>query len=119
MGRPPRHPALIHALGARAAIRSDWDRVLEADLERAEVATRGYMLTADAPPRVTARSLFLRTEAYARRWASEELLDHWDEHPRTSWAAYECQVQDEHLRGHAWGEAIDIWEDQQWTTPDA
>lgn len=109
-GRAPRVGVLRAALQVRARVRGDWDRVLEHQLEAAEQATRGYMLARDAPARVTPRSLFLRTEAYARRWASEELLDYWDEHPRTPWHVYEREALAceglEHLAGHAWGDAL-------------
>lgn len=111
-GRAPRLGVLRVALQVRARVRGDWDRVLEHQLEAAEQATRGYMLARDAPARVTARSLFLRTEAYAQRWASEELKDYWAEHPRTPWHAYERTVLEAedmgHLIGHHWSRAIRV-----------
>ncbi|HUY45610.1 MAG TPA: hypothetical protein VMV92_07770 [Streptosporangiaceae bacterium] len=54
----------------------------------AENATRGYMLNkAGKRADIDERSLFTGPESRARRYASEELLNHWQSHPRPT-AAY-------------------------------
>jgi hypothetical protein len=55
---------------------------------QAESATRGNMLNkAGRAAGVDERSLFTGPESRARRYASEELLNHWQSHPRPT-AAY-------------------------------
>jgi hypothetical protein len=54
----------------------------------AEAATRGTMLNkAGKAADIDERSLFTGPESRARRYASEELLNHWQSHPRPT-AAY-------------------------------
>jgi hypothetical protein len=54
----------------------------------AESATRGNMLNkAGRAADIDERSLFTGPESRARRYASEELLNHWQSHPRPT-AAY-------------------------------
>jgi hypothetical protein len=54
----------------------------------AEAATRGNMLNRKGRAAdIDERSLFTGSEAVARRYASEELLNHWQSHPRPT-AAY-------------------------------
>lgn len=56
--------------------------------EEAEKATRGNMLNkAGRSAGIDERSLFTGPESRARRYASEELLNHWQSHPRPT-AAY-------------------------------
>ena len=113
MGRAPREGMLRHALAVRAQLRAEWELVLEAELQAADDACRGYLVRADAPDRVTPRSLFLRTEAYAMRWATDELLDYWQTRPRTPWHRYEAARLDDdgwYLAGHYWGHALKLAE---------
>jgi hypothetical protein len=54
----------------------------------AEAATRGVMLNKTGKAAgIDERSLFTGPESRARRYASEELLNHWQSHPRPT-AAY-------------------------------
>jgi hypothetical protein len=58
----------------------------------AENATRGNMLNkAGRAAGIDERSLFTGPEARARRYASEELLNHWQSHPRPTAAYFQGQ----------------------------
>lgn len=60
---------------------------------RAEDETRGHMLTRDAQNRgIDARSLFTGSEARARRWASDELKEFWDQNGRVTYNRYREQL---------------------------
>jgi hypothetical protein len=55
----------------------------------AEAATRGVMLNrAGKAAGIDERSLFTGPESRARRYASEELLNHWQSHPRPTSAYF-------------------------------
>lgn len=65
---------------------------LEAAYERADRACRGVLLNHRGRlAGISSESLFLgpRTRAYA--YASDELRDHWTEHPRVTFAEFERQ----------------------------
>lgn len=113
MGRPPRHPALVYALRVRAALRSDYQDVLEAMVSAAEAATRGNMTSRHAPPGMRLERLWLSPWQHAQHWASPELLEHWRSTPRLTWAAYEQQrlaAEDlEPVATHQWGDAVAQW----------
>ena len=56
---------------------------IEHSWEQAEAATNGNMLNRKGRERgISDRALFTSDEAYARRYASEELMNHWQDHPR-------------------------------------
>jgi hypothetical protein len=58
--------------------------------EEAEKATRGNMLNkAGRAAGIDERSLFTGPESRARRYASEELLNHWQSHPRPTSAYFQ------------------------------
>lgn len=64
---------------ARAAFREQAER----DYFAAEAATNGYLLTAEGQRKgIDARDLWRNNEAFARRWASDELKEWWDQHGR-------------------------------------
>lgn len=64
---------------SRGAYLEELDRLYFA----AEAATRGHLLSAEARRAgVDSRSLFRGNEATARRWASQELKQFWDDHGR-------------------------------------
>lgn len=113
MGRPPRHPALQYALRVRAAVRADYQQALEAMVSAAEAATRGNMTSRHAPPGLRLERLWLAPWPHARRWASPELLDHWADVHRLTWAEYEAQRLEaeglEPVATHRWGEAVALW----------
>lgn len=64
---------------SRNAYREELDRLQLA----AEAATRGHMVTPEGKRRgITSRTLFGSNEAAARRYASDELKQFWDDHGR-------------------------------------
>lgn len=72
--------------------RSAYDEVLYALYTRAEEATNGAMVNAEGRARgVDPLSLFMGPATRARKWASEELLEHWEEYPRVTFANFERQ----------------------------
>ncbi len=78
---------------------ADWREVRE---EYEEVRTRAYMAAEEATngALLNARgraagidpgSLFMGNDVRARAYASPELLEHWEQHPRVTYADYERQ----------------------------
>lgn len=58
----------------------------------AEEATRGALLNARGRAAgIDPESLFMGTWARARAYASEELLEHWETHPRLTYQDFETQ----------------------------
>ncbi|HVK25048.1 MAG TPA: hypothetical protein VM677_27120, partial [Actinokineospora sp.] len=69
---------------------------LEEDYFAAEAATNGYLLNSQGVARgIDPRELWRQNETYARKWASDELLEWWDERGRITFA----QFQEELLTG--------------------
>lgn len=59
----------------------------------AESATNGHMLTPAGTARgISARSLFLGPVARAGKWASPELLEWWETHPRMTFAEFKAKT---------------------------
>lgn len=76
------------ALSRRAAGRQEREGAREQAFIRAETETRGYLLNRRGlEAGVDPKSLFAGSEERARRYASEELLAHWETVPRPSAAA--------------------------------
>lgn len=74
---------------SRAAYRAELDRMYFV----AEDHTRGAMLNNDGRRRgVSTRSLFTGNEAVARRYASEELKQFWDDHGRLTLADFRASL---------------------------
>ncbi|MFG6277951.1 hypothetical protein [Microbacterium sp. 5K110] len=72
--------------------RAAFDEVLEAAYSRAEEATNGALLNARGrEARVKPRSIFYGPQVRALAYASPELLEHWEEHPRVTYAEFERQ----------------------------
>ena len=78
---------------------ADWREVRE---EYEEVRTRAYMLAEEATngallnargraAGIDPASLFMGNDARSRAYASPELLEHWQQHPRVTYADYERQ----------------------------
>jgi hypothetical protein len=84
----------------RRSLRREREELIDFAYREAEEAVGQAISTwAMAEAGITGRSLFTGTEARARKWASEELLRHWDDHPRPpSRAAYRRQAQMEWQR---------------------
>ena len=74
--------------------RADYDAVLYTAYEAAEEATNGAMLNARGRQKgVDPFSLFMGPETRALAYASEELVEHWESHPRVTFAAFEKRWQ--------------------------
>lgn len=72
--------------------RAEYDLLLFAAFDRAEEATLGAMLNDRGRARgVDPFSLFMGPEVRALAYASEELIEHWSEYPRVTFAAFERQ----------------------------
>lgn len=55
-------------------------------------ATAGVMVNAEGRAKhIDSYILYRSNRAYARKYASEELLEHWESHPRLTMAEYELQ----------------------------
>lgn len=72
--------------------RSEYNEHLYAAYTRAEEATNGALLNAEGRAAdVDALSLFMGNEARAHRYASPELLEHWESFPRVTFEQFEQQ----------------------------
>ncbi|MDR6691501.1 hypothetical protein J2X55_002424 [Microbacterium sp. 1154] len=68
------------------------DEVLHSAYTRAEVATNGALLNERGRrAQVDAVSLFMGPAVRAYAYASPELVEHWEEHPRVTYAEFERQ----------------------------
>lgn len=80
----------------RAAVKARWDEAVTEWLDyahaqwlAAEQACRGHLLSkAGHTAGINPRDLWTGTTARAARYASEELLDFWDRHPRITRTQY-------------------------------
>ncbi|MCB4209175.1 hypothetical protein [Arthrobacter sp. UM1] len=71
-------------------MRRDFDRDLRIAYFRAETDCNGFLLNKAAKQRgVHPLELFNGPLEHAKRYASEELLEHWQRHPRPCLAAFE------------------------------
>lgn len=85
---------ISEAFNAWRECRAEYDDTLYAQYEAAEEATRGAMLNARGRQKgVDPFSLFMGNETRALAYASEELVEHWDSHPRITFAKFEKQWQ--------------------------
>lgn len=72
--------------------REAFDEVLYSAYTRAEVATNGALLNdRGREAKVDAVSLFMGPAVRAYAYASPELVEHWEEYPRVTYAEYERQ----------------------------
>lgn len=73
-------------------VRDEYEVVLIAAYERAADVTRGAMVNDRGRANgVTDWDLFTHNDTYARAYASEELIEHWAEYPRPTFARFERQ----------------------------
>lgn len=80
------------ALASWRECRAEYDLVLYAQYEAAEDATRGALLNdRGRAAGVDPITLFMGPAQRAAAYASEELIEHWQEHPRTPFARFERQ----------------------------
>jgi hypothetical protein len=72
--------------------RAEYNDLLYAAYERAEEETNGALLNADGRAQsIDALSLFMGNETRAHRYASSELLEHWERYPRVTFSSFERQ----------------------------
>jgi hypothetical protein len=82
-----------HAAAVRARLRADYEQVRGSAYLAAEEATRGALVNARGKRAgIDAYSLFMGSGVRARAYASEELLEHWESHPRLTFTEYERQM---------------------------
>ncbi|WP_424448868.1 hypothetical protein [Microbacterium arborescens] len=73
-------------------VREEYEEVRLAAYMLAEEATNGALLNARGRAAgIDPGSLFMGNERRARAYASPELLEHWEKHPRVTYADYERQ----------------------------
>lgn len=82
------------AFNAWRECRAEYDEILYAQFDAAEEATNGAMLNARGrEKRIDPFTLFMGNETRARAYASEELIEHWEKHPRITFAMFERKWQ--------------------------
>lgn len=81
---------IAEAFALRRECRDDYELTLYSQYVRAEASTNGSLLNARGRERgIDALTLFMGNEVRARAYASPELLEHWETHPRVTFADYE------------------------------
>lgn len=79
--------------------RAAYDEVLYAHYERAAEACREVLLNpVGRAAEIDPLSLFMGPEARAMKYASEELIEHWQAHPRMTFASFERQWGEDYHR---------------------
>jgi len=78
-------------------LRADYENVKQSQYEQAEQATRGAMLNRRGQAKgIDSYSLFSGNAIRAYAYASEELIEWWQSHPRITFADYEEQMLSEY-----------------------
>jgi hypothetical protein len=73
--------------------RSAYRRALQEDYYAAEAATNGYLLNSEGQRRgLDPLDLWRQNEAYARRWASDELREWWDANERLTFDVFAARL---------------------------
>ncbi|PRB14486.1 hypothetical protein [Microbacterium sp. MYb62] len=81
---------ISEAFNAWRECRAEYDDTLYALFVAAEEATRGAMLNARGREKgIDPFSLFMGNQTRALAYASEELIEHWEKHPRITFAKFE------------------------------
>ncbi|MCK2031241.1 hypothetical protein [Microbacterium galbinum] len=85
---------ISEAFSAWRECRAEYDGTLYTQYEAAEAATNGAMLNARGREKgIDPFSLFMGNETRALAYASEELVEHWAQHQRITFAKFERQWQ--------------------------
>lgn len=85
---------ISEAFNAWRECRAEYDETLYAQFDAAEEATNGAMLNARGREKgIDPFTLFMGNETRARAYASEELIEHWESHPRITFAMFERKWQ--------------------------
>lgn len=73
-------------------MKDEYDAYRDAAHARAERETNGVLVNAEGKAKgIYGTQLFRSPEAWARKYASEELLEHWEEYPRPNLKRFEDQ----------------------------
>jgi len=81
---------IAEAFAARRECREDYELALYANYVRAEAATNGALLNERGRKRdIDPFTLFMGNHVRAHAYASAELIEHWETHPRVTFAAFE------------------------------
>jgi hypothetical protein len=73
--------------------RAAYARALDEQYTAAEDATNGYLLTAEGQRKgMDPRQLWRQNETYARRWASDELKQWWDDNGRLTFDQFRAEL---------------------------
>lgn len=81
---------ISEAFSAWRECRAEYDETLYAQYEAAESATNGAMLNARGREKgIDPFTLFMGNENRALAYASEELIEHWQSHPRITFEKFE------------------------------
>jgi hypothetical protein len=82
-------PLFRAAIARHHELRSDWLDQIESLYLAAEAATRGHLLNRRGRDcGIDPRSLFYGSQIRASAYASDELIEHWQTHPRLPWRHY-------------------------------
>lgn len=82
------------AFSAWRECRAEYDETLYQQYMAAEEATNGAMLNARGREKgIDPFTLFMGNQTRALAYASEELVEHWETHPRITYAMFEQQWQ--------------------------
>ncbi|AQY02059.1 hypothetical protein [Microbacterium foliorum] len=85
---------ISEAFNAWRECRAEYDETLYAQFNAAEEATNGAMLNVRGREKgIDPFTLFMGNETRARAYASEELIEHWEAHPRITFAKFERKWQ--------------------------
>lgn len=80
------------AAGHWRSLRAEYETYREGAYERAETACNGVLLNARGKKAgIDPYSLFMGNQARALAYASEELVAHWAQYPRLTFAEFERQ----------------------------
>ena len=80
-------------LYSRRALRQEFQHYLEAQVDAADEACRGILLSTLGRVRgIDPASLFMGPTARAHKYASTELLEWWMDHPRITFTEWERQA---------------------------
>ena len=73
-------------------MKEEFDAARDAAYAKAETETNGVMVNAAGKEKgLAGTDLFQGPEVWARRYASEELLEHWNQYARPHLASFESQ----------------------------
>lgn len=122
-GEPVTSPYVREALDRVAEVRSAYRDLMYARYSHAETELNGRLLNRQGMRAgVDPLQLFSGTRAYAYAYASEELVEYWQSHPRLTFAEYERQSHERHpfpfgdtlaAVDQLLGDLVDSWDD--WT----